>query len=101
MEIAKMTSKGKLNIPKDERIALGLNTGDKVLFIAKDGAFFIVEDTPKADMGENIDGVSASLALEDIETTDAMLDYAEKRLRNATSYASKIAEITKRYAYGK
>lgn len=52
-------------------------------------------------MRVNIDGVSASLAMEDIETTDEMLDYAEKRLRNATSYASKIAEITKRYAYGK
>ena len=101
MEIAKMTSKGQLTIPKDVRIALGLNTGDKVLFIEKDGVFFIVKDTPKADMRVNIDGVSASLAMEDIETTDEMLDYAEKRLRNATSYASKIAEITKKYAYGK
>lgn len=101
MEIAKMTSKGQLTIPKNVRIALGLNTGDKVLFIEKDGAFFIVKDTPKADIKVNIDGVSASLAMEDIETTDEMLDYAEKRLRNATSYARKIAEITKRYAYGK
>ena len=55
MEIAKMTSKGQLTIPKDVRIALGLNTGDKVLFIEKDGGFFIVKDTPKADMRVNID----------------------------------------------
>ena len=96
MEIAKMTSKEQLTIPKDVHIALRLNMGDKVLFVEKDGGFFILKDIPKADLRVNWNVVSASFAMEGIETTGEMLDYAEKRLRNATSYANKILEITNR-----
>ena len=53
MEIAKMTSKEQLTIPKDVHIALRLNMGDKVLFVEKDGGFFILKDIPKADLRVN------------------------------------------------
>ncbi len=43
MEIAKVTSKGQVCIPIEIRKKLGVDTGDKLVFIEKDGAVMIVK----------------------------------------------------------
>ena len=41
MEIAKLTSKGQITIPKAVRVELGVDTGDKLIFIPCEGGFFV------------------------------------------------------------
>jgi len=41
MEIAKVTSKGQVTIPRDIRIKMGIKKGDKVLFFEEDGKYIL------------------------------------------------------------
>jgi len=41
MELAKITSKGQITIPKGIREKMNLRTGDKILFFEKDDKFFL------------------------------------------------------------
>ena len=41
MELAKITTKGQITIPKDVREKMNLKTGDKVLFFEENGRFFL------------------------------------------------------------
>ncbi len=41
MEIAKLTSKGQITIPKAVREELGVDTGDKLIFIPCEGGFLV------------------------------------------------------------
>ena len=41
MELAKITSKGQITIPKDIRERMNLKTGDKILFLEDNGKFFL------------------------------------------------------------
>jgi len=41
MEIAKVTSKGQVTIPRDIRVKMGLKKGDKILFFEEDGKYFL------------------------------------------------------------
>jgi AbrB family looped-hinge helix DNA binding protein len=41
MELAKITSKGQVTIPRDIRQKMNLKTGDKILFIEENEKFFI------------------------------------------------------------
>ena len=41
MEIAQLTSKGQITIPKAVRDALGVDTGDKVVFVRASNGFFM------------------------------------------------------------
>lgn len=97
MEIAKLTSKGQLTIPKEVRQSLGLKTGDKVIFIEKDGGYFLASSRSMSINTVNLKSISASMAIEGLETTKGMLDYADKRLKGQSSYSSRILEITSRY----
>jgi AbrB family looped-hinge helix DNA binding protein len=40
MEIAKVTSKGQITIPRDIRIKMDLKKGDKILFFEENGKYF-------------------------------------------------------------
>ena len=40
MEIARVTSKGQITIPRDIRVKMGLKKGDKVVFFEEDGKYF-------------------------------------------------------------
>ncbi len=42
MELAKITSKGQVTIPIEIRRKLGLKTGDKILFVEKEGNICIL-----------------------------------------------------------
>jgi AbrB family looped-hinge helix DNA binding protein len=41
MELAKITSKGQITIPRDVREKMNLKTGDKILFFEENGKFFL------------------------------------------------------------
>ena len=41
MEIAKLTSKGQITIPKAVRDDLGVDTGDKLVFIKSEGGYLV------------------------------------------------------------
>lgn len=45
MELAKVTSKGQITIPKDIRKKLGVKEGDKILFIEDGDKIVIVNST--------------------------------------------------------
>jgi AbrB family looped-hinge helix DNA binding protein len=62
MEVAKITSKGQVTIPRDIRVKMDLKKGDKVLFFEENGKYFIQN--------------SASIALKNIQ--DIMKGEAEK-----------------------
>jgi len=53
MEMAKVTSKGQITIPISIRRNLGINEGDKILFINKeDGVLMVNPDTFQGDLTE-------------------------------------------------
>jgi len=41
MELAKLTSKGQITIPRDIRNRMNLKTGDKILFFEENGKYFL------------------------------------------------------------
>jgi AbrB family looped-hinge helix DNA binding protein len=41
MELAKVTSKGQITIPRDIREKMNLKTGDKILFLQENDRFFL------------------------------------------------------------
>ena len=41
MELAKVTSKGQITIPRDIRNRMNLKTGDKILFFEENGKYFL------------------------------------------------------------
>jgi AbrB family looped-hinge helix DNA binding protein len=41
MELAKLTSKGQITIPRDVRDKMSLKTGDKILFFEENGKYFL------------------------------------------------------------
>jgi len=41
MEVAKITSKGQVTIPRDIRIKMDLKKGDKILFFEENGKYFL------------------------------------------------------------
>jgi len=62
MEIAKVTSKGQITIPRDIRVKMGLKEGDKIVFFEEDGKYFFQN--------------SASIVLKNFQ--DSMKGEAEK-----------------------
>jgi AbrB family looped-hinge helix DNA binding protein len=41
MEVAKVTSKGQVTIPRDIRVKMDLKKGDKILFFEEGGKYFL------------------------------------------------------------
>jgi len=62
MEVARITSKGQVTIPRDIRVKMDLKKGDKILFFEENGKYFLQN--------------SASIALKNIQ--DIMKGEAER-----------------------
>jgi antitoxin PrlF len=41
MEVAKITSKGQVTIPRDIRVKMDLKKGDKIIFFEENGKYFL------------------------------------------------------------
>jgi len=60
MELAKITSKGQITIPKDIREKMNLKTGDKILFFEENDKFFLQNSNTiiLADFQRAMDGAA-------------------------------------------
>jgi AbrB family looped-hinge helix DNA binding protein len=60
MELAKLTSKGQITIPRDIRRKMNLKTGDKVLFFEENGKYFMQNSNAIAlmDFQKNMEGAA-------------------------------------------
>jgi AbrB family looped-hinge helix DNA binding protein len=53
MELAKITSKGQVTIPKNIRELMGLDIGDQIAFLVEDGKVLIIKANVVLDLKEN------------------------------------------------
>jgi AbrB family looped-hinge helix DNA binding protein len=51
MEMAKVTSKGQITIPRDIRMKMDIKKGDKIVFFENNGVFFIQNSSSIAPKG--------------------------------------------------
>ena len=63
MEIAKLTSKGQITIPKAVREDLGVATGDKLIFVPCEGGYLVSNG---ASFSANVSGEALSEAVSQI-----------------------------------
>ena len=80
MELAKVTSKGQITIPIDIRKKLGLNNGDKVLFVEEDGKIIMMNSTLLAirEAQAAFKGEAEKLGLKDEKDVVAMIKQIRK-----------------------
>ncbi len=84
LDMAKVTSKGQVTIPKDIRELLGVKTGDKILFTGNpDGSVTLRNATMQAmrDLQDAMDGAAEEVGLRDEEDVMELVRQvrAEKR----------------------
>jgi antitoxin PrlF len=76
LDIAKVTSKGQITIPADIRSALGVRSGDKVLFVQADDGSVVLQNSnlqalERAQRG--FDGAAAEVGLKDEDDLMALI----------------------------
>lgn len=67
MELAKITSKGQITIPKEIRRKLGVKDGDKVLFVEEGGRIIMMNSSMQAlrDIQKAFVGAAEEAGLKD------------------------------------
>lgn len=103
MEIAKMTSKGQITLPISIRRKMGLDMGDQVAFVEKNGEFYLVNASrlsvlSKSDYIGNIEGVIASMNFEGFDVSEESRAYMKARQKGEVTVEERIAEIKRKYA---
>jgi AbrB family looped-hinge helix DNA binding protein len=89
MELAKITSKGQITLPVQIRKRLSLKDGDKVLFVERDGKFFVENPTKLAilEAQEAFAGLAAELGLETEEDVVSLCKEVRKeRLKKQNAH---------------
>ena len=81
MELAKITSKGQVTIPRDVRKKMDLKTGDKILFFEDNGKIFLQNSNSVVltDFQKAMEGAAIEAGFND---PDDVVDYI-KQLRKA------------------
>jgi AbrB family looped-hinge helix DNA binding protein len=74
MELAKVTSKGQITIPKDIREKLNIKTGDKVIFIEEGNKIVFANSSVVAlkEIQKEFEGKATELG---IESDEAIVDF--------------------------
>lgn len=82
MEIAKITSKGQITIPKEIREKLNLKEGDKVIFIEEGDKIIIVNAAKFAflNMQKAFEGEAERLGIKNEEDVVALVDEVREKL---------------------
>ena len=81
MELAKLTSKGQITIPRDIRKKMNLKTGDKILFFQENERFFLqnTNSVILSDFQREMAGAAKKAGFND---PDDVMKYI-KQLRNS------------------
>ena len=81
MELAKVTSKGQITIPRDVRVKMNLKTGDKILFFEKNGKFFLqnLNSIVLTDFQKSMKGAAKQAGFND---ADDVVNYIKKLRRS-------------------
>lgn len=76
MELAKITSKGQITIPKDIRDKLNLRPGDKVIFIEEDGKIIFANSSVVAlrNFQAAMNGEAERAGIKSIEDVDSLIE---------------------------
>lgn len=77
MEVARLTSKGQITIPKAVRERLSLAEGDKVAFIEKDGNIVITKSSISA-LSKFLDSMAKEVRERGVSEEDLWKDLEEK-----------------------
>ena len=82
MELAKITSKGQITIPKDIREKMNLRTGDRILFFEKDDKFFLQNSNSVAlaDFQQKMEGAAEEAGF---KNPDDVVKYIKKLRKTA------------------
>ena len=80
MEIAKLSSKGQITLPKEIREKLCLKEGDKVMFIEKEGEIIMLKSAENVinEMRDAMKGEAERLGLESIDDVVKMIKEIRK-----------------------
>jgi AbrB family looped-hinge helix DNA binding protein len=78
MEVAKVTSKGQITIPRDIRIKMDLKKGDKILFFEENGKYYLQNTASIAlkDFQESMKGEAERVGFND---PDDVVKYIKSR----------------------
>ena len=81
MELAKVTSKGQITIPRDVREKMKLKTGDKILFFEENGKYFLQNSNSivLADFQKAMEGAAKEAGFNSPEDVTKYI----KKLRNS------------------
>jgi AbrB family looped-hinge helix DNA binding protein len=81
MELAKLTSKGQITIPRDIREKMNLKTGDKILFFEENDRYFLQNSNSivLSDFQKAMEGAAKEAGFND---PDDVVDYI-KQLRKS------------------
>ena len=81
MELAKITSKGQITIPRDIRKKMNLKTGDKILFFEENDRFFLQNSNSVvlSDFQEAMKGAAQEAGF---KSPDDVMNYI-KQIRNS------------------
>lgn len=102
MEIAKLTTKGQLTLPVSIRRNMGLDAGDKVAFIERNGEYVLVNaDRLTVSGGGNdtngIDNVVASMRVEGFDVGEDSMEYMKARVQGNANVQDRIAQLKRKY----
>lgn len=101
MEIAKLTSKGQLTLPITIRRHLGVDCGDKIAFVEKNGEYILVNidrlTLTERNSSMSIDNVAASMDLEGFEVGEEHKKYMYDRLAGKITIEDRIEHMNKKY----
>jgi AbrB family looped-hinge helix DNA binding protein len=81
MELAKITSKGQITIPRDIREKMNLKTGDKILFFEENDRFFLQNSNSVvlSDFQKAMEGAAKEAGFND---PDDVMDYIRQLRTN-------------------
>ena len=92
MELAKVTTKGQITIPKTIRELLNLKEGSKIIFIQKDNDIIIQNASMLAleNIQNSFDGEAKRLGLETEEDVTEMIKEFRKNRKKAWHYEGNV-----------
>lgn len=82
MELAKITAKGQITIPKDIREKMNLRTGDKILFFEKDDKFFL-QNSNSVALAEFQNSMKGAAEEAGFKTPDDVVKYINQMRKTA------------------